>query len=219
MEAVIFDFDGVILETSEQLFEGYKYVFSKFNIDYSEDEFNSNYGKKTKEHIKDVLKGRNISLSNEELDKLVSQRDDFYRKLCSNHLELLSGVRKLLDELKENKITMGLASSTHRKNIDFFLKKLDLAKYFKSTLGGNEITRGKPNPEIYLTICRNLNVNPENCVGIEDTNKGIFALKNANMKSIAVTLTNKVEYDFSGADLIINNLEELSLLKITKLFS
>lgn len=219
MEAVIFDFDGVLLDTSEQLFEGYRHIFSKFRIDYSEDEFNSNYGKKTKEHIESVLKKKNIILSSEELDKSVLERDKFYRNLCDKHLELLPGSAKLLDELKKNSVIMGLASSTHRKNLNFFMKKLDLKKYFKVTLAGNEIKRGKPDPEIYLAICKKLDVKPLNCIGIEDTDKGILALKNAGMKAIAVTLTNRKKYDFSNADLVVKSLQELNLSKITALFS
>jgi beta-phosphoglucomutase len=219
MQAVIFDFDGVILETSNQLFLGFKEVFLKFNIDYTENDFNQNYGRRTKEHIKIILENNNIFVSDIDLENLVLERDIFYRNLCSNKLELLPGVRTLLDELKNNSIIIGLGTSTHRLNIEFFMKILDLEKYFSFTLCGNEVLRGKPDPEVYNKVCQGLGVNPLNCIGIEDTGNGVLALKNAGCKAIAVTLTNRKKYDFSKADLIVDNLTELNLNKIKNLFN
>jgi len=217
IQAVIFDFDGVLLDTSNQLYQGYKKVFTRLNIDYKKEQFNENYGLKTKEHFKKVLSENNIRISNEELNKLVEERDIFYRGICNN-LELLPGARKLLYELKNKNIKLGVASSTSRGNLNFFLPKLGLQDYFDHILAGNEVTRGKPHPEIYLTICDHLNTKPSYCVGIEDTDKGINALKSANMKAVAVTLTNRKKYDFSKADLIVRSLEELNWSKIKALF-
>jgi len=217
IQAVIFDFDGVLLDTSDQLYQGYKKVFTRLNIDYKKEQFNENYGLKTKEHFKKVLSENNIRISNEELNKLVEERDIFYRGICNN-LELLPGARKLLYELKNKNIKLGVASSTSRGNLNFFLPKLGLQDYFDHILAGNEVTRGKPHPEIYLTICDHLNIKPSYCVGIEDTDKGINALKSANMKAVAVTLTNRKKYDFSKADLIVRSLEELNWPKIKALF-
>jgi len=217
IQAVIFDFDGVLLDTSDQLYQGYKKVFTRLNIDYKKEQFNENYGLKTKEHFEKVLSENNIRISNEELNKLVEERDIFYRGICNN-LELLPGARKLLYELKNKNIKLGVASSTSRGNLNFFLPKLGLQDYFDHILAGNEVTRGKPHPEIYLTICDHLNIKPSYCVGIEDTDKGINALKSANMKAVAVTLTNRKKYDFSKADLIVRSLEELNWSKIKALF-
>lgn len=218
MQGVIFDFDGVLLDTSNQLYQGYKKIFKHFNIDYEKERFNENYGLKTKEHFKKILSENNIGTSDEELDKLVVERDIFYKQICNEDLKLLPGAQKLLDELKNKNIKLGLASSTSRGNLNFFLPKLGLHTYFDHVLAGDEVTRGKPHPDIYLTICDRLNIEPSYCVGIEDTDKGINALKNANMKAVAVTLTNRKQYDLSKTDLIIRSLEELNWSKITALF-
>jgi len=219
MEAVIFDFDGTLVETSHLLYMGYKEVFSKYSIDYSENEFNSNYGLKTKQHLNTVLKKREISLSDKELNKLVKLRDKFCREKCENDIDLLFGARKFLEELNKNNIIMGIASSVSRQNLEFFIKKLKIQKYFSFYIGGDEVSKGKPNPEGYLRVCKSLNVNPKNCVGVEDTDKGINALVNAKMKAIAITLTNRKKYDFSNADLVINNWKELNLSKVQSLVS
>ncbi len=218
LEAVIFDFDGVILDTSDQLFQGYKQVFDRFNVKYTEDHFNEVYGLKTKEHFRKILLDNNIDLSDNELNSMVEERDKYYRELCSSNLAPLPGVKELLMNLSNNKVKIGLATSTSRGNVDFFLPRLGIADFFSEILAGTEVTRGKPNPEIYLKTCKKLDVKPVNCVGIEDTEIGISALKNANMKSIVVTLTNRKHYDFSNADLVVKTLEEIDINVIKKLF-
>jgi HAD superfamily hydrolase (TIGR01509 family) len=218
LSAVIFDFDGVILETSNQLYQGYKRVFDRLDVEYTEKHFNDVYGLKTKEHFRKVLLDNEIDLSDEDLNGLVEERDIYYRQICSVDLEPLPGVVELLSNLKDNNISIGLATSTSRDNIDFFLPRLGILDYFDQLLAGTEVTKGKPDPEIYLKTCVKLGFSPVDCVGIEDTEIGVNALNNANMKSIAVTLTNRKKYDFSSADLVVCSLEEIKVEKIRVLF-
>ena len=215
LEAVIFDFDGVILDTSDQLYQGYKRILKRYGIEYLEEQFNDNYGLKTKEHFKKVLMQHGVTLSQQELDELVVERDINYRLDCSTDLEPLPGTRELLLDLRTNNIKLGVASSTSRANLDHFLPKLGVEPYLNYTLAGTEVSAGKPNPEIYTKICDYLGVQPNSCIGIEDTDKGVEALKNADMKAIAVTLTNRKRYDFSKADLVVYSLEELNFKKLS----
>jgi beta-phosphoglucomutase family hydrolase len=218
LEAVIFDFDGVILDTSDQLFLGYKRVFDRFDVEYTERHFNEVYGLKTKEHFRKILLDNGMDLSDNELKRLVEERDIYYREICSESLEPLPGIKELLEELEQNNIKIGLATSTSRGNIEFFLPKLGIYDHFNHILAGTEVTKGKPNPEIYLKTCAKLGAIPEKCVGIEDTEIGVAALKNANMKSIAVKLTNRKEYDFNNADLVVETLEDINFENIMNLF-
>ena len=219
LEAVVFDFDGVLLDTSDQLYLGYKRVFAKFGIEYHEWQFNENYGLKTKEHFNKILLENHHGVSNDELDQLVVERDEFYREKCKTVSEPLPGVVNLLEKLKDKKITLGVASSTSRDNLDYFLPKINIQQYFDCTIAGTEVSKGKPNPEIYLKLCDMLGANPMKCAGLEDTDKGVAALKNAGIKAIAVTLTNRKKYDFSKADLIVKTLEEVNISKFTNLLT
>lgn len=218
LQAVLFDFDGVLLDTSDQLFEGYKRVFSSFGINYLESQFNDNYGLKTKEHIAKVLKENDIELHRDELDGLVVERDKFYQEKCAEVSEPLPGVVCLLGELRTKNLKIGVASSTSRDNLDYFLPKIGIQKYFDFTLAGTEVNNGKPHPEIYLKLCDQLKIDPKNCAGFEDTDKGVGALKNAGIFAIAVTLTNRKEYDFSKADLVVSSMDELNAAKLVSYF-
>lgn len=215
VEAVLFDFDGVLLETSDLLYEGYRKVLSTFGIEYSEREFNTNYGLKTKEHFRKVLREKGIEQREEELEILVRTRDDIYQALCrEQELVLLPGVKRLLEEIDGERTIMGIASSTSRVNLDFFLPQLGISDYFSATVAGNEAKRGKPHPEIYCTLCERLEVDPRKCVGIEDTQKGVEALDAAGITPIAVTFTNRVTYNFSQAAYIVRTMEELTYQRI-----
>ncbi|WP_455392562.1 HAD family hydrolase [[Eubacterium] cellulosolvens] len=211
LEAVIFDFDGVLLDTSDQLYLGYKRVLARFGIEYQESQFNENYGLKTKEHFNKILLENNIELPDDELNKLVVERDEVYREKCKEVSKPLPGVKDLLDELSEQNIKLGVASSTSRDNLDYFLPKIGIQKHFESTLAGTEVTNGKPDPEVYLKLCEQLDAEPTLSIGVEDTDKGVAALKNAGMMAVAVTLTNRKNYDFSKADLIVKTLNDVNL--------
>ena len=158
LKAAIFDFDGVLLDTSNQLCEGYKRVLAGFGVEYKVEQFNENYGLKTKEHFAKVLRENNIKLQEHELDGLVKERDVFYRKKCQDVTEPLPGVVGLLEELKKNGLKIGVASSTSRDNLDYFLPKIGILKYFDYILAGTEVSHGKPHPEIYLKTCEKLGI-------------------------------------------------------------
>jgi len=158
-----------------------------------------------------------LKLDDDQLNQLVVERDEFYREKCKTVTEPLPGVVKLLKDLKDKNIKLGVASSTSRDNLDYFLPKINVLQYFDCTLAGTEVSHGKPNPEIYLKLCEMLGANPVKCVGLEDTDKGVAALKNAGIKAIVVTLTNRKEYDFSKADLVVKTFDELNTSTLTNL--
>ena len=134
LKAAIFDFDGVLLDTSDQLCEGYIHVLAGFGVEYDAEQFNENYGLKTKEHFAKVLRENNIELQEQELDGLVKQRDGIYRQKCQDVTEPLPGVVGLLKELMNNGLRLGVASSTSRENLDHFLPKIGILKYFDYTV-------------------------------------------------------------------------------------
>ena len=217
LKAIIFDFDGVILDTAEKNYLSYKHIFLQLGINYLREEFNLNFGMRTKDHLNDVLKKSGFILSEEELDELVLKRDEFYRKRWEGSIEMLPGMESILKELKENNIKIAIASLTHRNNLDFFIEKLGLKEYIDNSVAGNEVSAEKPSPEIYLKACSELGVSPDLCVGVEDTEKGVASLRGAGIKSIAVTLTNTKKHNFSNANLVVSSLEQINLKKLLQL--
>lgn len=217
IKAVIFDFDGVIVDLADRIFLGYKYVFDNLKIKYSEDDFNQCYGLSPRDHIRKILEENRLEFSDQQIQELVDQRKIFLHKIHSNsETDLLPGVKKLIQEI-HGSFLLAIATSATRQHIEAILPKLGLIEYFDAIVTSSEVKNGKPHPEVYLEAAKKLNVDPKYCVGIEDTDIGITAVKLAGMKAIAVTLTNKRKHDFSKADLIIESLEDLDLDIIKKI--
>ena len=214
IQALIFDFDGVIIDQSEALFQAYQHILKRFKVHYSVDDFNRYFGLKGTEHLCCVLEPQGIMLDDDELEKLIAERDRFYIRLCGAQTQMLPGVKRLLDAAREHGVPLGLATSTCRRNLDYFLPRLGIEEYFDATVAGDEVTSGKPDPEAYIAVCSALCVEPALCLGIEDTDYGVAALKRAGLRAVAVTLANRREHDFAQADIVVSSLAELSWKQI-----
>ena len=132
-----------------------------------------------------------------------------YKKLISSSAEPMPGARELLCSLQGRKL-MGLATSSHPKDAHAVLKALDFEDFFccMATKGSVELI--KPYPDIFLYVAKEMNTLPENCLVIEDAEKGILAANAAGMKSIAVPNRHTMSNDFSKADLVVNSLTEIN---------
>lgn len=122
----------------------------------------------------------------------------------------------MLDVYNE-KYLLALASSNNRKIVDSIMDRFDLSKYIKVSISGEDVLKGKPNPEIFLKAAKKLDVKPSNCVVIEDAFAGVQAAKAAGMKCIGYKNLNSGKQDLSDADLIVESFSELSLDCIKKL--
>ena len=127
--------------------------------------------------------------------------------------EVLPGIIDFLQELKENSIRLGLATSS--KNGKFILEQVKLDNIFDAIVDGTMITTGKPNPEIFLTCAELLNVIPKNCVVFEDAAAGIEAAIRGEMRSIGVGSSEILK----DADYVINNLIDFNLAKLNYFYS
>lgn len=116
---------------------------------------------------------------------------------------ILSNVLETLKQLKERDIKLAVGSSS--KNAKLILEKLDLLKYFDEIIDGNDITKSKPNSEVFLKASNNLKIKEENCLVVEDAISGIIAANNANMVSVAISDATKSNL----ADYNINNIIEI----------
>ena len=115
------------------------------------------------------------------------------------------------------KYLLAMASSNTRKAIDKVMDIFSLSKYIKVSVSGEEVEKGKPNPEIFLKAAKKLGVEPKNCLIIEDTFVGIQAAKAAGMKCIGFKNPNSGDQDLSGADLVVESFKELSVDTIKEL--
>lgn len=127
--------------------------------------------------------------------------------------EPIAGIRELLSALKENKIPIAVASSSPKKIINVILNKFQLEDYFKFIVSGEEVSHGKPAPDIFLETAKRLTIAPADCVVIEDSKNGSIAAKKAGMKCIGFQNLNSGNQDLTSADLIVDAIAQIDILK------
>lgn len=145
----------------------------------------------------------------EEVARYAMEKEGLYREIYAPHIRPVAGLIRFLDKLKAQGIPRAIATSAPRANVDFTLEKTGTGPYFDVILDESFVTRGKPDPEIYLKTAGALQLPPDRCIVIEDSLSGIRAAAAAGCRVIAITTTHKREefppvdmviYDFSGLE-------------------
>lgn len=206
IKAVIFDMDGVLVDTERYHERAYKAVAKKFGVDLTEKEITQFKGVTALENIKYLFRKYKI---NENAKKYTLLKDKIYRGYLKN-LKSVPGAISLLKKLKKKKIKLALASSGSRLNVQFILNKLKIKKYFDVIINGEQVKKGKPDPEIFLNAAKKLKVRPKDCIVIEDAVNGVKAAKNAGMFTIAIATT-FTKQKLKDADLVLDSLKELKI--------
>lgn len=208
LKAVIFDMDGVIIDSIPVHFKAWQELFAKYEKkNYKFEEFEKVIGFST-ENI--IIKFKNEYNIKEDVEKMAQVKNDLYLKYFKKEARLVSGVLPLLKQLKKRRLSVALASSEPTPIIKTVILKFRLKDFFKVIIGGDETIRPKPSPEIFLKAASELKVSPSECLVIEDSPPGITAAKSAKMKCLAIATTHK-HTDLKRADFIINKFSELNL--------
>lgn len=213
MRGAIFDLDGVITNSVPLHFKAWKKMFAEYNVNFSfEDYKNKVDGRPRLEGAKAIL----TSLSNEELLKASDKKQAYFLEfLETDGVETFPSSVNLLKNMKKAKIKLACASSS--KNAGSIIKKTNLDKIFDINVSGQDFKMGKPHPEIFLTAAKRLNLSPEECVVFEDASSGVQAAINGNFFCVGIDRNNQKEL-LQGADIIVNDLSEISLEKIKEIF-
>lgn len=208
LKAVIFDMDGVIVDSEPMHFEVDKRVLKKCGFIANNEILYPYVGVTNPEMWKDLKEKYNFILSVEELLKFQSELK--IEVLNETKMEAIDGIKELLNELKQNEIFTAVASSSPRFFIDAILEKIRITEYFTVVLSGEEVQRGKPYPDIFLKTAEMLRVNPQECVVIEDSINGVKAALSAGMKCIGFINLNSGSQDLSSASTIVDNIRKIN---------
>lgn len=213
IKAVIFDMDGVVAETERIHIEAEMQTMSKYGIRISEDELHEYTGTTAKVMFTELIKKYGL---NTTFDKMFDEKEKVLFKLLEEGVQPTKGVVDLLFKLKKMKKKLAIASSSHRRMIEYVLKKLEIADFFDSVVGAEDVTRSKPDPEIFLITARRLKVKPEECLVIEDSELGVKAAKKANMKCLGYINPSSGNQNLSKADSQIADFSRLNLQELLK---
>ena len=207
MKAVIFDMDGVLIDTEPlndlHMVEFLKKLGIKKSDEYIKEYLQKLRGTHAKLAWSQIIKDFNLITPLDEL--ITNVRISYLKYLSSLDLEPMSGVIPFLKKLKKENIILGVASSAYHKRIDVLLKVCKLTDFFDVILSGDHVQHGKPDPEIYIKTAELLKRDPKDCIVFEDATSGILAAKAAGMKVIGYSGENHNKQDLSQADKVINS--------------
>jgi len=217
IKAVIFDFDGVIVDSHGTINKLFTEIINKeLGLGLSKEEFAKYPGLRFDERVVLLSKEKGINIDPNRVMQVINKGRELY---FSNFLVMLfPGVLDLLGELKKNKIKIGLATNGSKKTVYKQLKQLNIFQYFDSIVTYDDVTYPKPKPEMFFKICTKLNVKPKECVMVEDAPAGIIGAKKAGMKVIALSTT-MPRASLVKADLIMESIKEITLDKLKSLES
>ena len=216
LKAVIFDMDGVLIDSEPFHLVVNEKIFANLGINLDEDEYQTFIGTTHNDMWTTIKERYNLPQSVPELvDMQVSGNINYIK---NEEIEAIEGVPDLLSEIAFENIKIGIASSSPTEVIRLVINKLRISNYFSAIVGGEELKRGKPAPDIFLQAAKLLNSEPADCIIIEDSENGVLAAKAAGMKCVGFKNPNTGNQDLKKADLIVDNYDSLNVRTLRNLF-
>lgn len=215
LQTVIFDMDGVIVDTEPVHNYAYYQHFKLLEIEVSAEMFATFTGNSTKNVFEKIKSHFGIE---DDIDSLVQKKRSLFNDAfdTKEDLFLLDGVEELIEQLHQNGIQLILASSSSKVTINRVFNRFKLHTYFSHIVSGEDFPQSKPNPDIFLEAVRLSNSNKENCIVIEDSTNGIKAAHAAGIFCVGYRSVNSKKQDYSLANLVIDRFEELDFKTILK---
>ena len=209
-KAVIFDWDGTLADTREVIVESFRKALGEANLSVSREFVERRIGIGAEETFKEILKASHVEITTVIVKRLIDSKNRAEIKL-GDRVNLFEGAADLLKALK-GRAKLALASMNNREVIDHLIKVKKVDSFFDVVLTANEVQHSKPDPEIFLKGALKLDVEPTECVVMEDSIFGVRAAKAANMGCVAVLtgVYSRPELEKANPDIIINSLKERS---------
>jgi beta-phosphoglucomutase len=214
VKGIVFDMDGTLVNNMDFHKESWYAFLDKYGIKTTDEEFHE----KNKGIISEIIpKFFPETLAEEDVIRLGEEKESVYRDLYREHIVPLDGLLRFLNELKAANIKLALATAADKPNIDFTIDAIGVRGYFLAITGGEEVKRGKPDPEVYNISAKKLGIAPSDCIAFEDSPAGIESALAAGMRVIALTTSyDKGKFESYPLLKIISDYNEISLVDLQK---
>lgn len=212
--AVIFDLDGVLVDSSEFHFEAWKAWAEEVGLGerVTREWFRETFGRRNPDVFHTLY---DAEISTGEMERQADRKEQIFRERARGRLEPLAGARALVEALHDAGFRLALGTSAPRENATMMIEELGLASFFDAQVTGDDVTVGKPNPQVFQRAADRLDVPPERCLVIEDAAAGVEAAHNGGMAAVAVA--SEPSSGHQRADLVVASLTDLDVDTITDL--
>ncbi len=214
-QAVIFDIDGVLVDSYESHFLSWKRLGERYGKSVTEEEFASQFGRTTREVLQKQWADRD--LSEEDIHRLDEEKESLYREIIADEFPEMPGARALIEQLKSDGWRIALGSSGPVENVQLAVEKLNLAPLIGAAISGNDVTHGKPHPEVFLKAVERIEVLPARAIVVEDAAPGVAAARAAGMASIGFVSRGRTAEELAEADVQIRDLSEIDARLLARL--
>lgn len=217
LKAVLFDMDGVIVDTEPLHRKAYFKMFDDLGIVVSEELYTSFTGSSTKKVCTTLIEKFGLQESHEELAAI---KRGYFKHFfdTDSDFELLPGVKNLIENYYENGLKLILASSAHMNTINWVFEKFGLEEYFTGKISGADLNESKPHPEIFIVAAEMAGEPKENCMVIEDSTNGIQAAFSAGIFCVAYQSAHSTNQIYDKASLLVSDFSDIEFEKIGKYF-
>jgi beta-phosphoglucomutase len=212
--AVIFDMDGVLADTYDAHFASWRALYGELGHDYTEEAFAADFGRTSRDILRRTL---GSELTDEQIRELDGRKESHFRdEVRRSSSVVMDGARELIDALAADGFLLAVGSSGPPENIELLLAKLGRAAKFSAVVTGADVTRGKPDPQVFQLAAERLGVRAASCVVVEDAVHGIEAARRGGMKSVALVGTSSRD-ELGHADWVVDSLREITPAKLREL--
>lgn len=215
--AAIFDMDGVLIDSNPFHLRKWVEFLGAHGVSFKPEDLSTQVIGQRNDTAFRFFFG--AQLSGAEISRLSEELEEEFRTVFRPHAKPLPGLEPLVVACQSAGIPMAVASSAMAKNVEFVVDALEFRPYFKCLVSGDEVSRPKPDPEIYLRTARKLGLDPAACVAFEDSFVGLESARRAGMKCVAIASTFPLRELEAHADLTVQSFEDLSLDRLRQLFS
>ena len=226
LRAVIFDFNGIIVDDEPIHFELFRRVLGEEGIVLTEADYYARYlGYDDRGAFRAGYQDNRRTLDDRKLTELIERKAVYYQEAIRNHVAIFPGVKSLVAALAPT-LPLAVASGALRDEIETILTTAGLLSYFQAIVSAEDVARGKPEPEIFLKALASLNartngnesIRAADCVVIEDSKEGVRGARRAGMKVLAVTNSHPAEI-LGEADAVVDTLENVTISSLRALYA
>jgi len=212
IQAMLWDMDGVIVDTTEAHFESWSIALQEHGLILSRQEFLSTFGKNNRATLYQLFG----PLPEELMNAITNRKEILFRENLDGQVVVYPGVVEWLEYAQNHHILCAIASSAPPENITAVLKHFDLGQYFDALVSASELP-SKPDPAVFLAAAKALKISPDNCLVVEDAPSGATAAKSAGMNCLVV-LTTRTQPEFPPVDFFLERFSDNSPFEVLNKF-
>lgn len=209
---VIFDMDGVLVDSADAHYESWRLLGLENDRVITRAQFDNSFGQRNAE----IIPQRFGQVTPEKLQQLSERKEVLFREIVEQRVPAVPGAAELVRQLQEAGVRLALGSSGPLRNIRIMLQGMGVLELFSQIVSAEDVTRGKPDPQVFTLACERLELYPARCVVIEDAPAGVEAARAAGTRAVAVMM-HHTRADLAQADLIVERLADLRVADLIKL--